>query len=51
MKRFLLIALVVALVFLIPTVLAKQPKCRADLGHCPPEGCSQSNDHDPDLKS
>ncbi len=49
MKRFTLVALVVAVVFLIPTALAKQPKCRADLGHCPREGCSQNSDHDPDL--
>ncbi len=48
MKRILL-SFVVAVALLIPSVAAKQPPCRKKLKNCPIEGCSQNNDHDPDL--
>jgi hypothetical protein len=49
MKRFPIVALFVAVVLLISTVVAKQPPCAADLDHCSREGCSKNNDHDPKL--
>jgi len=50
MKRTLIVVVLALAVFLLPARgQEKTPPCRADIGHCPREGCSPDNHHDPEL--
>lgn len=50
MKRTLIVVVLALAVSLFP-VLSKEktPPCRSDINHCPREGCSPDNHHDPEL--